>query len=51
MLIAIQMCLLRERAHLQKNYIPTGSPESIAKGTYYLTDIDEMFKRKYKIQA
>lgn len=45
------MCVLREKAHLQKSYEPKGSPDTIAKGTYYLTAIDDMFKRKYEIKA
>ncbi|KAF6225811.1 hypothetical protein HO133_009813 [Letharia lupina] len=46
-----EMCLLREKAHLQKGYTPKGNPETITKGTYYLTEVDEMFKRKYEIKA
>lgn len=45
------MCTLREKAHLQKNYTPKGNSETITKGTYYLTEIDDMFKRKYEIKA
>ena len=45
------MCMLRHEAHLQKNYSPKGTPETITKGTYYLTEIDGMFKRKYEIKA
>lgn len=51
MLTVSQMCLLREKAHLQKGYLPKGNPDTIIKGTYYLTEIDEMFKRKYEIKA
>ena len=50
-LINCQMCLLREGAHLQKSYSPKGNPETITKGTYYLTEIDDMFKRKYEIKT
>ncbi|KAL6718983.1 3-hydroxy-3-methylglutaryl coenzyme A synthase [Lecanora helva] len=46
-----EMCMLREKAHLQKSYTPKGTPETLVKGTYYLTEIDEMFKRKYEIKA
>ncbi|KAL9117402.1 MAG: hypothetical protein Q9187_006063 [Circinaria calcarea] len=46
-----EMCTLREKAHLQKNYIPKGDSETITKGTYYLTEVDDMFKRKYEIKA
>lgn len=45
------MCLLREKAHLQKNFVPKGNPETIVPGTYYLTEVDEMFRRKYEIKA
>ncbi|MCJ1361114.1 3-hydroxy-3-methylglutaryl coenzyme A synthase [Acarospora aff. strigata] len=46
-----EMCVLREKAHLQKSYDPKGNPETVAKGTYYLTGIDDMFRRKYEIKA
>ncbi|MCJ1300414.1 3-hydroxy-3-methylglutaryl coenzyme A synthase [Hypocenomyce scalaris] len=46
-----EMCLLREEAHLQKNFSPKGSPDTITKGTYYLTEVDDMFRRKYEIKA
>ena len=45
------MCVLREKAHLQKGYTPKGDPETITKGTYYLIDIDDMFQRKYEVKA
>ncbi|KAL9096675.1 MAG: hypothetical protein Q9165_001163 [Trypethelium subeluteriae] len=44
------MCNLREKAHLQKNYSPSGNPETIFPNTYYLTDVDDMFRRKYAIK-
>ena len=43
--------MLREKAHLQKNYTPKGSEETIVKGTYYLTEVDDMFRRKYQIKV
>lgn len=46
-----QMCMLREKAHLQKDYQPKGSQDTIAKGTYYLTEIDSMYRRKYEVKA
>ncbi|MCJ1310218.1 3-hydroxy-3-methylglutaryl coenzyme A synthase [Agyrium rufum] len=46
-----EMCILREKAHLQKAFTPKGDPSTISKGAYYLTDIDEMFRRKYEIQT
>ena len=42
--------MLREKAHLQKNYTPKGDPETIVKGTYYLLEVDDMFRRKYAIK-
>ncbi|KAF8462972.1 hydroxymethylglutaryl-coenzyme A synthase C terminal-domain-containing protein [Kalaharituber pfeilii] len=44
------MCLMREKAHLQKNYTPSGDPSTITKGTYYLTLVDDMFRREYTRQ-
>lgn len=46
-----EMCNLREKAHLQKNYTPGGDADAIVPGTYYLTNIDEMFRREYEIKA
>lgn len=46
-----QMCELRKKAHLQKSYTPTGDASTIAKGVYYLTSVDDMFRRKYEIKA
>lgn len=45
------MCVLREKAHLQKNYTPSGSTETIPQGTYYLAEVNDMFQRKYEIKA
>jgi hydroxymethylglutaryl-CoA synthase len=45
------MCELRKKVHLQKDYTPSGNPSTIAKGVYYLTSVDNMFRRKYEIQA
>jgi hydroxymethylglutaryl-CoA synthase len=47
----LQSTLLREKAHLQKGYTPKGSAETITKGTYYLTSVDDMFRRHYEIKA
>ena len=47
----VQMCELRKKAHLQKDYTPTGDASTIAKGVYYLTSVDDMFRRKYEIKA
>lgn len=46
-----QMCDLRKQAHLQKGYTPKGEVSTIAPGTYYLTKVDDMFKREYAVQA
>ncbi|EMC92718.1 hypothetical protein BAUCODRAFT_114572 [Baudoinia panamericana UAMH 10762] len=45
-----EMCNLRERAHLKKNFTPVGSVETIFPGTYYLTGIDDMFRRSYAVK-
>jgi len=50
-LISMQMCNLREKAHLKKNYTPEGSAEHMFPGTYYLTGIDDMFRRSYEIKS
>jgi hydroxymethylglutaryl-CoA synthase len=45
------MCDVRKKAHLQKGYTPSGSSETIAKGVYYLENVDDMFRRVYSIKA
>ncbi len=45
------MCDLRKKAHLQKGYTPEGDVEGIAPGVYYLTEINDMFQRKYAVKA
>ncbi|GAB7351412.1 hypothetical protein MBLNU459_g2084t1 [Dothideomycetes sp. NU459] len=45
-----EMCNLRERAHLKKNYSPEGNPDTLFPGTYYLTGIDDMFRRTYEVK-
>jgi hydroxymethylglutaryl-CoA synthase len=49
-LISFQMCNLREKAHLQKSYTPTGKTDGLFPGTYYLSNIDDMFRRTYEIK-
>jgi hydroxymethylglutaryl-CoA synthase len=44
------MCELRHKAHLQKNFKPAGDVSTIAPGTYYLENVDDMFKRFYAIK-
>lgn len=45
------MCVLREHAHLAKNFKPSGNTETLVPGAYYLAEIDDMFRRKYEIKA
>lgn len=40
----------REKIHLQKDYKPDGTTVYIASGTYYLTDIDSIYRRNYVIK-
>lgn len=42
---------LREKAHLKKDFEPKGDIEGLVKGTYYLTKVDEMYRREYAIKA
>jgi hydroxymethylglutaryl-CoA synthase len=45
-----EMCNLREKAHLQKDFVPAGSTEHLFPGTYYLIGVDSMFRRSYEIK-
>ncbi|KAF9889949.1 hypothetical protein FE257_006823 [Aspergillus nanangensis] len=45
------MCVLREHAHLKKNFKPVGKTDTILPHTYYLTDVDDMFRRHYEVKA
>jgi hydroxymethylglutaryl-CoA synthase len=45
------VCELRKRAHLKKDYTPEGDPCTIASGTYYLTRVDDMYRRSYEVKA
>lgn len=49
--VADQMCQLREKAHLKKDFTPAGSTDTIVPGTFYLTEVDDMYRRKYEIKA
>lgn len=40
---------LREKAHLQKGFKPSGDTKHLRKGTYYLTEVDDKFRRSYGI--
>ncbi|OLN85090.1 Hydroxymethylglutaryl-CoA synthase 2 [Colletotrichum chlorophyti] len=44
-------CELRHKAHLQKNFTPAGDVSTITPGTYYLENVDDMFKRTYSVKA
>lgn len=46
-----EMCNLRKQAHLKKDYTPKGETSTIIPGAYYLTKVDDMFKREYAVQA
>ncbi|CCC69005.1 hypothetical protein NCAS_0C00150 [Naumovozyma castellii] len=41
---------LREDAHLQKGFEPAGSIDQLQKGVYYLTSVDDRFRRSYTIK-
>lgn len=45
------MCKSREHAHLAKNFTPSGSADTIVPGAYYLTGVDDMFRRQYEVKA
>ncbi|KAJ5088608.1 Hydroxymethylglutaryl-CoA synthase [Penicillium angulare] len=45
-----EMCVLREQAYQQKNYTPEGNIYTLTRGTYYLTHVDEKFRRTYAIK-
>ncbi|RYP22428.1 hypothetical protein DL765_001640 [Monosporascus sp. GIB2] len=44
-------CDMRHNAHLQKNFRPKGDVSTIASDTYYLENVDDMYKRSYSIKA
>ena len=46
-----EMCLLREKAHLKKDFKPAGDVQHLVPGTYHLTEVDAMFRRKYDVKA
>ncbi|OLL25441.1 Hydroxymethylglutaryl-CoA synthase [Neolecta irregularis DAH-3] len=41
----------RHQAHLQKNFTPQGDVRRIDKGAYYLTKVDDMYRRSYEIKT
>ncbi|KAK6198619.1 hydroxymethylglutaryl-coenzyme A synthase C terminal-domain-containing protein [Scheffersomyces amazonensis] len=46
----LEAIALREKAHLQHSFVPTGSIENLVPGTYYLTEIDDKYRRKYSVK-
>ncbi|KAK7205521.1 hydroxymethylglutaryl-coenzyme A synthase C terminal-domain-containing protein [Myxozyma melibiosi] len=42
---------LREKAHQKKEYTPEGKLDDILPGTYYLTKIDDRYRREYAVKA
>ncbi|KAM5456800.1 3-hydroxy-3-methylglutaryl coenzyme A synthase [Microsporum audouinii] len=40
---------LREKAHLQKGFVPHGEISSLVPGTYYLAKVDDQYRRTYAI--
>lgn len=46
----IEAIALREGAHLQKSFTPKGSIDLLEKGTYYLVEIDDRYRRKYEVK-
>ncbi|KAF2723091.1 hydroxymethylglutaryl-CoA synthase [Polychaeton citri CBS 116435] len=45
-----EFCELRHKAHMKKSYSPAGEVGTIVPGTYYLTHIDDMFRRFYEVK-
>ncbi|KAI5300331.1 hypothetical protein KEM56_002536 [Ascosphaera pollenicola] len=45
-----EMCMMREHAHLKKDFTPQGAVETLLPNTYYLTKIDGMFRREYAVK-
>ncbi|CCE62634.1 hypothetical protein TPHA_0C04850 [Tetrapisispora phaffii CBS 4417] len=41
---------LREAAHLQKDFKPNGSTDLLQAGTYYLSAVDDKFRRTYEVK-
>lgn len=41
---------LREKAHLRKDFEPSGDIKGLSPGTYYLTKVDDMYRRQYSIK-
>jgi hydroxymethylglutaryl-CoA synthase len=41
------MCNLRHNVHGKGNFTPAGSADTVAKGAYYLSKVDELYRREY----
>ncbi|SCU93876.1 LAMI_0E15896g1_1 [Lachancea mirantina] len=41
---------LREEAHLQKDFVPKGTTDLLQPSTYYLTKVDDRFRREYALK-
>ncbi|KAI1855114.1 hypothetical protein JX265_012302 [Neoarthrinium moseri] len=41
----------RDFLYGKKGHLPTGSVEHLSKGTYYLAEVDEMYRRAYRVKG
>lgn len=41
----------RQASYGNKNYTPTGDVSQLADGTFYLTGVDDMFRRFYAVKG
>lgn len=46
----VQAIELREKIHLKHSYEPQGTTEHLRNGTYFLTSIDDKFRRFYEVK-
>ncbi|KAK4504442.1 hypothetical protein PRZ48_005358 [Zasmidium cellare] len=46
----VNACQLREKAHLQRDFVPSGDIGSLEPQTFYLEAVDSMFRRSYRIR-
>jgi len=44
-----EKCNLRKEAHLKPSYTPSGAVDTLFPGAYYLTNVDDKFRRTYEI--
>ncbi|KAH8808791.1 hydroxymethylglutaryl-coenzyme A synthase C terminal-domain-containing protein [Xylogone sp. PMI_703] len=45
-----EICLLREEAYQKRSYKPAGIVAAMTPGTYYLTEVDDLFRRSYAVK-